>query len=343
MRAGAGSSSIGHDVDRRGASGDDGFEIEQQQRAQDARIAHRRRQLQHARMRRAIGQPQIEADRRRAAVGALERRRQRLEQPREHERQRLERVDRPLELEAADVARRLAVGHERARIEPAREALQRHRRGARAATTTPPPAAPRDRRASRCPTARRFRTAARDRDDSSPGGSVSSGDSKPTGRSRQTARRRSRSDPGELRRGRVRAIASRAAAPSSASARAPRWPRRPASNSARASAAAIAGGSPISRPSPDTSSSTSPSLAAITRGEKSRAIAKKSLLPRLRAGRSRLTVRGSQFAVRSWQFAVSCKHASKQEFRRSAVLLSNLMSPGLLICLFRSSRRNSAS
>ena len=57
-------------------------------------------------------------------VRALERRGQRIEQAREHERQRLERVDRPLELDAFDESRHVGVGHERPAIEPARHALQ---------------------------------------------------------------------------------------------------------------------------------------------------------------------------------------------------------------------------
>src|SRR5262245_66321074 len=74
------------------------FEIEQEQRPQDARIAHRRRQLQQALMDAAIREAQVEMDRHGAAIGAFERGRQRIEQPREHERQRLELLDRPLEL-----------------------------------------------------------------------------------------------------------------------------------------------------------------------------------------------------------------------------------------------------
>ena len=62
------------DVDRR--RGRMRFEIEQQQRPQHSRIAHRRRQLQHPRACvGAIDEPQLEADRRGAAVRALERQR----------------------------------------------------------------------------------------------------------------------------------------------------------------------------------------------------------------------------------------------------------------------------
>ena len=87
-------------------------------------IAHGGRQLQHARMPRAIDEPQFEMDGRGAAIGALERRRQRLEQPREHERQRLQPVDRPLELDALEKARHIGIGHERTRIDSARHPLK---------------------------------------------------------------------------------------------------------------------------------------------------------------------------------------------------------------------------
>ena len=102
MRAGRGIDLDRHHVDRRGRGM--GFQIEQQQRAQDARIAHRRRQLQQPRVRRPIGQPQRQMHRDRAAVRLLERGRQRIEQPGEHERQRLERVDRPFQLARSDEA-----------------------------------------------------------------------------------------------------------------------------------------------------------------------------------------------------------------------------------------------
>ena len=73
----------------------------------------------------AIDEPQIEMDGRGAAIGALERRRQRFEQARQHERQRLEPVDRPLELDALEETRHIRIGHERARVDSARHALQR--------------------------------------------------------------------------------------------------------------------------------------------------------------------------------------------------------------------------
>ncbi len=61
------------------------FEIERQQRAQHARVAHRGRQLQHPRVLRSIDEPEVQADGGGAAVRALERDRQRLEQAGEHE------------------------------------------------------------------------------------------------------------------------------------------------------------------------------------------------------------------------------------------------------------------
>ena len=61
MRAGRRIDLDGDDVDRRRRRMR--LEIEQQQRAQHPRIAHRRRQLQHARVRGAVGEPQIEAQR----------------------------------------------------------------------------------------------------------------------------------------------------------------------------------------------------------------------------------------------------------------------------------------
>ena len=64
----------------------------------------------------ARDQPQARDGGHRAAIGALERRRERLAQPREHERQRLEPLDRPLELEPLDEPRRRRRGHERDRV-----------------------------------------------------------------------------------------------------------------------------------------------------------------------------------------------------------------------------------
>ena len=74
---------------------------------------------------RAIDEPQIQVDRRRAPVGALERRGQRLEQPRQHERQRLQRRR---SATRARCARGSAARRDRARADPhrrPRHALQR--------------------------------------------------------------------------------------------------------------------------------------------------------------------------------------------------------------------------
>jgi len=101
------------------------LEIEQQQCPQHTRVAHGRRQLQQPCVRRSIHQAQIQADRRRAAIGALEGERQRIEQPRQHERQRLQRVDGPLELHRLQEPRHAGIRHERRAVGAAREPLQR--------------------------------------------------------------------------------------------------------------------------------------------------------------------------------------------------------------------------
>ena len=125
-------------------------------------IAHRRRQLQHARVHRPIDEPQIEPERRRAAIGALERDRQRIEQPRQHERQRLQRVDRPLELHPLDEARHVRDPARAARgSQPQRELLQRARPSCPMRADSSPAAAPRARRASSIPSAAPCRTPAR--------------------------------------------------------------------------------------------------------------------------------------------------------------------------------------
>jgi hypothetical protein len=61
-----------------------------------------------------------------AAVLAFEPLAQRLEQPREHERQRLELVERPLELERLLEARGHTRRHQRARVFAARQPLPAH-------------------------------------------------------------------------------------------------------------------------------------------------------------------------------------------------------------------------
>ena len=98
-----------HDASRRGLDAHDHaidrgrrrmrFQIQQDERAQRLRIAHRRGELQRARVEIARRQVQIGREHRRAAVGALEAHRQRLEHAAEHERQRFEPFDRPFEFE----------------------------------------------------------------------------------------------------------------------------------------------------------------------------------------------------------------------------------------------------
>ena len=75
------------------------FEIEQRERTERADITHGRRQLQAARPGLASDQAERDVQHCRATVAPLETRRQRLEQSRQHERQRLEPVDRPFELD----------------------------------------------------------------------------------------------------------------------------------------------------------------------------------------------------------------------------------------------------
>ena len=100
------------------------FEIEQQQCPQHLRIAQGGRQLQHPRVNGPIDESQIEPQRGGATIGALERGRQRIEQPRKHERQRLERIDRPLELHRLNEPRHTGIRHERRTIDTTSELLE---------------------------------------------------------------------------------------------------------------------------------------------------------------------------------------------------------------------------
>ena len=102
------------------------FEIEDRSVRNTRGIAHGRWQLQDADVPRPIDQPQVQMNGRGAAIGALERRRQRLEQAREHERQRLEAIDRPFELDLFEKAWHVGIGHERADIDAQRQTLERH-------------------------------------------------------------------------------------------------------------------------------------------------------------------------------------------------------------------------
>ena len=102
------------------------FEIQHQQRAQHARIAHGGWELQYTPVHGAIDEPEIQPQRRRAAIRSLERSRQRIEQPCQNERQRLQRVDRPLELHPLNEARNVRIRHERPGIQPQRELPNPH-------------------------------------------------------------------------------------------------------------------------------------------------------------------------------------------------------------------------
>ena len=73
------------------------FEIEQHQRPQGLRLPHRRGQRDHAHVHLLVRQMQRRADGHRTTIGELEPRRERFEQACQHERQRLEAFDRPLE------------------------------------------------------------------------------------------------------------------------------------------------------------------------------------------------------------------------------------------------------
>ena len=76
---------------------------------------------------RAAGLPiGVEPEGGRSAIRALERVGQRVEQPCKHERQRLERLDRPLEVHRADEAWGPGSRHERRGVGAAREPLQLH-------------------------------------------------------------------------------------------------------------------------------------------------------------------------------------------------------------------------
>ncbi|PYR25995.1 MAG: hypothetical protein DMF98_10405 [Acidobacteria bacterium] len=99
------------------------FEIQQRQRPERPHIAHRRRQLEPPRVRLARNEPQDDVQHRRAAIATLEPRRQRFEQPREDERQRLEPVDWPFEIERRFEPLVFERRHERPNIFAARDGL----------------------------------------------------------------------------------------------------------------------------------------------------------------------------------------------------------------------------
>ncbi len=132
------------------------LEIEQRQRPQRPHVAHRRRQFEPPRMDLAAlsgwSQPQPHVQHGDAAIAPFEARRQRLEQPCQDERQRLERLDRPLELERAPRSAPRA-GPGRAAACPRRgRSPATPARPVRAARRARPPAAPTVPRASARPT-----------------------------------------------------------------------------------------------------------------------------------------------------------------------------------------------
>ena len=101
-----------------------GLEIEQQQRAEHTWIPHRHRQRERPRIHRPIGEPELQVQRNRPAIGPLERLRQRIQQSREDERQRLEQLDRPLELARLDEPADAGIRHERSRIAASGQLLE---------------------------------------------------------------------------------------------------------------------------------------------------------------------------------------------------------------------------
>ena len=99
------------------------FQIEQRQRAQGSHVANGRRQLQAADMNGLRHQPEAHAQDGGGAIAALEPCRQRLEQPREHERQRLEPLDRPFQIDRRFERFFRNRRHQRPRVVAARDRL----------------------------------------------------------------------------------------------------------------------------------------------------------------------------------------------------------------------------
>jgi hypothetical protein len=73
----------------------------------------------------------VQVQRHGAAIGALQGRRQRIEEARKHERQRFERVDRPLQLDGTQETRNRGIRYQRPRIEAARQTLNHQSVGAK--------------------------------------------------------------------------------------------------------------------------------------------------------------------------------------------------------------------
>ena len=119
------------------------FERQQRDRAQRLGIAHRRRQLQRLLVHGLVHQVQAHVQHGHAAIPAFEVRGQRLDQAPEHERQRLEALDRPFQIERLLEPLLRQRGHQRLVVfARARCATSGHR---------PPPAAPPRRRAAAPP------------------------------------------------------------------------------------------------------------------------------------------------------------------------------------------------
>ena len=99
------------------------FEIEDNQRAQHPRVAHRHRQAEPPHVELAGDQAQRRLQRDRAEAVVIQPRAQRIDHPAERERQRLDRLDRPFE--GARRLERLRLGgrHQRPRIPPARHRM----------------------------------------------------------------------------------------------------------------------------------------------------------------------------------------------------------------------------
>lgn len=100
------------------------FEIEQDERAQDARVVKRGRQLELPDVHLARDETQPHVQRRGAAIVQPELRAQRLEQPGQEKGQRLEPFDRPFERQHRLEPLRLFRRHQRPRIFAARQPLQ---------------------------------------------------------------------------------------------------------------------------------------------------------------------------------------------------------------------------
>ncbi len=286
-RPSATSTADSHPIDRRRRR--IRLEIEQRQRAQHARVAHRRRQLDRtlvnvapafakatARSRRSasrgggVDQRQRDAQHDGAAVAALEPLAQRVEQPRQDKRQRLEAVDRPFEIERCLELLRHAGRHERPHLFAARPPLPPE---AGLAETSGELA-----RRERCQIAEGAQAPAnRAARYQAPGCRLWAGRLEARSSEAQTApvtlsgngASAAASSPRATTVNPARACASRIAAVDVA-ATAMCTPR-PASAAARRSSSPIARGSPMRLPSPLMSSVTVRSPWVSTRGEKSRA------------------------------------------------------------------------